>query len=300
MRLAGAYVALVTPLTRRGELNSEALAGLLEHVIAGGVDGVSVLGSTGECASLPPRLRLEAVRETVRLCRRRVLVAAGIADSSADATIEQIDSLAELGVDLVLVTPPFYYPPTQEEVVAFYEGVAARTPIPIVLYNIPHFTKVRIEPAVVARLARDNRIVGIKDSSRDFDYQQALLQQRNPSNDFAILTGTDTQLVAALTSGADGTWAASPNVAPDLDVQILAAWAARDWERATRLQSKVVKLVSACRRGTFPAGWKAALELIGIPAGPPAFPTLPLLPEQVDTLRRQLDALALPVTGVRD
>ncbi len=294
MKLAGAYAALVTPLTEKGELNQEALGRLLDHVINGGVDGISVLGSTGESASLSPRLRLQVVREAVGLCRGRTLVAAGIADSSPEAAIEQINALAELGLGLVLVSPPFYYPPTQEEVARYYEDVAARTPLPIVLYNIPHFTKVRIEPATAARLARDGRIVGIKDSSRDFDYLLALLQRRDPGSDFAILTGSDTQLVAALVSGANGTWAASLNVAPSLDVGILAASARGDWETARGLQAKVIRLVAACRRGTFPAGWKAALKLLGIEAGPPVFPTLPLVGEELAGLRRQLEALDLP------
>lgn len=294
MKLAGAYAALVTPLTEKGELNQEALGKLLDHVINGGVDGISVLGSTGESASLSPRLRLQVVREAVNLGRGRVLMAAGIADSSTEATIEQISAFAEAGLDLVLVCPPFYYPPQQEEVARFYEEVAVRTSLPIVLYNIPHFTKVRIEPTTATRLARDGRIVGIKDSSRDFDYLLTLLQRRDPGSGFAILTGSDTQLVAALVSGADGTWAASLNVAPGLDVEILAASARGDWETARRLQSKVIQLVSACRRGTFPAGWKAALELLGIEAGPPVFPTTPLAGEELAALQRQLEALDLP------
>lgn len=295
MRLTGAYAALVTPLTERGELNSEALIKLLDRIIAAGADGISVLGSTGECASLTRQLRLRVVQEAVSACKGRVMVAAGIADSSAEATIAQINAFAERGIELVLVTPPFYYPPTQEEVIRFYEDVVVRTPLPIVLYNIPHFTKVRIEPRTMRRLASDSRIVGIKDSSRDFDNLQALLQHRDPSSSFAVLTGTDTQLVGALMSGADGTWAASMNVAPGLDVGILKAYSQGDWEKARQLQTKVVQLVTVCRRGTFPAGWKAALELIGIPAGPPAPPTMGLSHEQVAALKEQLEAIDIRV-----
>ncbi len=293
MRLLGAYAALVTPLTERGELNADALVRLLNHVTAGGVNGVSVLGSTGECASLAPAVRLQVVREAVKSCKGRVLVAAGIADSSAEATIAQINAFAESGLDLVLVTPPFYYSSTQPEVVRFYEEVASRTPLPIVLYNIPHFTKVRIEPSTMERLAQDGRIIGIKDSSRDFDYLQQLIQHRDPSSSFAVLTGSDTQLLAALAAGANGTWAASLNVAPGLDPSILAAYARGDWDAAKRLQSKVNQLVSVCRRGTFPSGWKAALELIGIPAGPPALPTMPLGGDELAALKQQLESIDL-------
>lgn len=294
MRIQGAYVALVTPLTEGGELNSEALRQLLDHVIAGGVDGVSILGSTGECATLSPRARLQVVKEGVRLCAGRVLVAAGIADSSPEATIDQVNAFAEVGIDMALVTPPFYYAINQDEVKRFYEEVARRTHVPLILYNIPHMTKVWIEPFTVAHLMKDPKIVGVKDSSRSFEYTQDLAQLRDSSgDDFSILTGSDTQLVAALTVGADGAWAASLNVAPELSVGIIEAHRQGDLERALTLQAQLLQLVRLGRRGTFPAGWKAVLELIGIPAGPPAWPTLPLDAVQVAELKEQLGRIGL-------
>jgi 4-hydroxy-tetrahydrodipicolinate synthase len=293
MKIQGAYAALITPLTESGELNLEALGQLLDHVIAGGVAGVSTLGSTGECATLSPQMRLEVVKETARLCAGRVMVAAGIADSSPEATIEQINSCDELGVDAVLVTPPFYYICNQDEVRRFYEGVARRTELPFVLYNIPHLSKVWVEPDTVAHLVKDPQVIGVKDSSRSFDYTQGLVQLRDSGPDFSIVTGSDTQLVAALTVGADGAWAASLNVAPGLSVGIIEAHRQGDTERARSLQAQLLQLVSLGRWGTFPAGWKAILDLIGIPAGPPAWPTLPLDADRVAELGEQLGRIGI-------
>ncbi len=293
MKLKGAYVALITPLTEREELNSDALAQLLDHVIAGRVNGVAVLGSTGEGATLSRQIRQQVVKEAVRLIERRVLLAAGISDSSPEATVEQINAFAEAGIDVALVAPPFYYAIDQDEVKRFYEVVAERSAIPIMIYNIPHLTKIWIQPAPVAHLTKDATIIGVKDSSRSFDYTQDLVHLRDSGPDFSVLTGNDTQLLAALSAGADGTWAASLNVSPALSVGIIDAFNQGNMMEARSLQEQVVKLVALGRWGTFPAGWKAILELIGIPAGPPAWPTIPLSPEKKAQMREQLTILGI-------
>lgn len=283
MEIRGAYAALVTPLTETGELNSEVLAQLLDHVIAAGVDGISVLGSAGECPSLTPQMRLQVVREAVRLCRGRVLVAAGIADSSAEAVVSQINDFADAGLDLAMVAPPFFYPINQEEVKRFFEGVAARTPLPMVLYHVPQMTKVPIEPSTAAYLSKNSKIVGLKDTGRNIDYTQDLVQLRDPSDQFGIVLGTDTQLVAAMTIGADGVWAASLNAAPELSVGIITAFRRGDKEDAMRLQIRLRQLVALGRLGTFPSGWKVILDAMGIPVGPPAWPTM--MPTQAEVAR---------------
>ncbi len=242
-----------------------------------------MLGSAGECASLTPQLRLQVVREAVRLCRGRALVAAGIADSSAEAVVAQINAFADEGLELAMVAPPFFYPINQEEVKRFFEGVAARTSLPMVLYHVPQMTKVPIEPSTAAYLSRNSNIVGLKDTGRNIDYTQNLVQLRDPSDQFGIVLGTDTQLLAALTIGADGVWAASLNAAPELSVGIIAAFRAGDKEEAVRLQTKLRQLVALGRLGTFPSGWKVILDAMGIPVGPPAWPTM--MPTQAEVTR---------------
>jgi 4-hydroxy-tetrahydrodipicolinate synthase len=222
------------------------------------------------------------------------MVAAGIADSSPGAIIQQINACANLGVDAALVTPPFYYICSQDEVKRFYEGVARRTELPFVLYNIPHLSKLWVEPATVAHLVKDPQVIGVKDSSRSFDYTQDLVQLRDSDYDFSIVTGSDTQLVAALAVGADGAWAASMNVAPGLSVGIIEAHRQGDGEKARALQAQLLRLVSLGRWGTFPAGWKAIIDLIGIPAGPPAWPTLPLTADRAADLKEAFDKLGIP------
>jgi 4-hydroxy-tetrahydrodipicolinate synthase len=291
MRIQGGWAALVTPLTSTGELHTEALAQLVDRVAAGGVDGVSTLGSTGECATLSPALRLRMVKETVRLCTDRVVVAAGISDSSPEACVEQINACAEAGAAVALVTPPFYFQLNQEEVKRFYEELTRRSDLPVVLYNIPHLTKIWIEPATVAYLVKDPKIIAVKDSSRSFDYTQNLVSLRRPEHPFAIMTGSDTQLIAALTIGADGAWAASMNVAPELTTGIIRAQRGGDLTTAFFLHRQLMALVALGRRGTFPAGWKALVELIGIPVGPPAWPTMPLSVAEVADLQVQLDQI---------
>src|SRR5438874_39296 len=168
--LAGVIPALATPLTRDGGVDEAGVERLVGHVLAGGVAGLLPLGSTGECSSLDEGSRRAMLAAVVQANAGRVPVICGVAQTHLAAAQLEVAAAAALGADAALVTPPFYYPMDQAGVLAFYRTLARRSPIPILLYNIPQFTKVVAEPETVATLAREGSLVGIKDSSRNFEY----------------------------------------------------------------------------------------------------------------------------------
>ncbi|HKC18794.1 MAG TPA: dihydrodipicolinate synthase family protein, partial [Candidatus Dormibacteraeota bacterium] len=141
-RYAGVFVALATPMTREGRVDEPGVARLVDHVVAGGVHGVLALGSTGETASLDESSRRAALAATVTAAAGRVPVICGVAQSHVGAARAEIEAAARLGADAVLVAPPFYYPTDQAGVLAFYRELGAQAPLPVMLYNIPQFTKV--------------------------------------------------------------------------------------------------------------------------------------------------------------
>lgn len=288
--LRGSIVALVTPLTADGDLDEAGLERVLKHVVDGGVSGVAVLGSTGECASVPAKLRARVLGRAVAAVRGAVPVLTGVAQCALQDALAEIEQAAELGAAAVLVPPPFYYLAEQGGVKAYFERVAARSALPVVLYHIPHLTKVPIAPAAVAELAKLERIIGIKDSSRDFENLQQLLLATRFRPDFRVVTGTDTLLVASLQAGAHGTICASANVAPRLSAEICRVVGEGRVEEARAVQERLIKVVAACRKGTFPSGWKAALGLLGLCGDAPALPLQPLGPALRDQLRSELVA----------
>jgi 4-hydroxy-tetrahydrodipicolinate synthase len=212
--LAGVVPALISPLRRDGRVDEAAVARLVDHVIDGGVSGLLPLGSTGETASLDETARRTILECVVAAAAGRVPVICGVAQSHVSAARVEVEAAARLGADAVLVAPPFYYPMDQATLLAFYRDLAATTTVPILLYNIPQFTKVVAEPASVAMLAREGTIAGIKDSSRDFEYFEGVCIATRELPRFRIFTGSDTMLLPSLAMGGAGTICGAANVAP--------------------------------------------------------------------------------------
>src|SRR5438270_2870359 len=219
-RVSGVLVALATPLNRDGSVDEPSITRLVEHVLAGGVHGLLPWGSPGAGAALDEAARRRVLSAVVEAGAGRVPVICGVAQSSVVLVRTEIESAARLDADAVLVAPPFYYPMDQASVLAFYRRVADAAPVPVLVYNIPQFTKVVVEPATVAALANEGAIRGIKDSSRDFEYFEGVCIATRDVAGFRVFTGSDTMLVASLAAGAAGTICGAGNVAPHWVVRI--------------------------------------------------------------------------------
>jgi 4-hydroxy-tetrahydrodipicolinate synthase len=263
-RLSGVLVALASPMTREGEVDLGGVARLVEHVIDGGVHGVLALGSTGETASLDERSRRMVLDGVIKAAGGRVPVLCGVAQSQLASAVAEVEAAAKAGADAALVAPPFYYPTDQAGVLAFYRAVAIRASIPILVYNIPQFTKVVMEPATLAALATEGAVQGIKDSSRDFEYFEGVCIATRDVAGFRVFTGSDSMLVASLAVGGAGTICGAGNIAPAWVVRIYDEFAGGDLAAARLSQDKLYKLVMALRGGVFPSAIKAALHLEGI------------------------------------
>jgi dihydrodipicolinate synthase/N-acetylneuraminate lyase len=212
--LTGVLPALISPLDSGGSVDEAAVARLVDHMIDGGVAGLLALGSTGEGASLDEKARRTMLSSTVAAAAGRVPVICGVAQSHLAAARVEVEAAVRLGAAAALVAPPFYYPMDQATVLAFYRQLAADSPLPLLLYNIPQFTKVVAQPETIATLAREGTIAGIKDSSRDFEYFEAVCIASRELTAFRVFTGSDTMLLPALMMGAAGTICGAANVAP--------------------------------------------------------------------------------------
>jgi 4-hydroxy-tetrahydrodipicolinate synthase len=291
--LRGVLPALVTPLTREGAVDEPAMRRVVEHTLAGGVNGLLALGSTGEVASLDATARRQVLAAVVRAGAGRVPVLCGIAHSRlADAVVE-VAAAAEIGADAVLVAPPYYYPTDQPTVLSFYRTLARKSPLPILVYNIPQNTKVVADPATVAALAREGTVVGIKDSSRDFEYFESVCMATRELPHFRIFTGSDTMLLPSLVMGGAGTICGGANIAPGWVVRIFDDFERGDWDAARTHQDLLLELVQAVRPGVFPSAIKAALHLQGLCEPWLAPPVAPLGEAGVARLRDQMQAWGL-------
>ena len=291
--LRGVLPALVTPLTRDGAVDEPAVQRLVEHVLAGGVHGLLALGSTGEVASLDDAARGKVLAAVVNAASGKVPVLCGVVQSQLAAARADVRIAAGLGAAAALVAPPYYYPIDQATVLAFYRRLAEDSPIPLFIYNIPQNTKVVVEPATVAALAREGSVAGIKDSGRDFEYFESVCVATRDLPDFRIFTGSDTMLLASLAMGGAGTICGAANIAPSWGVRIYDDFERGDLKAARAHQDLLIQLVQAIRPGVFPAAIKAALHLQGICGQWLAPPIAPLDDVSVARLRERLQAWGL-------
>ncbi len=287
--LSGVLPALVSPLRRDGSADESGIKRLVDHVIAGGVHGLLALGSTGEGASLGERIRWQVLTSVIEAGAGRVPVICGVAQPHLDAARGEVAAASRLGADAALVAPPFYYPTDQATVRAFYRRLAADSKIPLLLYNIPQFTKVVAEPATVVELATEGAIAGIKDSSRDFEYFENVRLATRSLEHFRVFTGSDTMLLASMAMGGAGTICGAANVAPSWVVRVFDDFRRGDWNSARADQEALIELVNVLRAGVFPASIKAALQLQGICEPWPAPPTAALDDAATARLRESLD-----------
>src|SRR5207244_2761058 len=232
-----------------------------------------------------------ALKAVLDAAAGRVPVICGVAQPNLQSARTEVEAAARLGADAVLVAPPFYYPMDQASVLAFYRAVAEAAAVPVLVYNIPQFTKVAVEAATVATLAGEGAIRGIKDSSRDFEYFEGVCIATREVAGFRVFTGSDTMLVASLAAGGSGTICGAANIAPDWVVRVYDDYARGDLAAARAGQDKVYQLVMALRGDVFPSAIKAALHMLGICEPWPAPPATRLDERRKSRLRDRLAEL---------
>jgi dihydrodipicolinate synthase/N-acetylneuraminate lyase len=273
-RPGGIVCPLVTPMSADGRLDEGVLRDLIDALVPA-LDGLFVLGSSGELTWLPDDVAIRVAQVAVDQVGGRIPVYVGIGDTGLGRTLARADRVADTGADYLVVAAPFYYSITSEaKVVEYFETVAERASAPVVLYNIPQNTHLALSPSTVGTLSRHPNIVGIKDSAGDWIAFDKFLALR--ADDFSVMQGREHLAAISLWSGADGVISALANFAPRL-LQALAT-AIRDEHpraEALALQATIGELAAVFDQGDWLAGLKCALRTVGWKVGEPSPPIPP-------------------------
>ncbi len=268
MKLRGIIPPLVTPLAGRDALDEEGLERLVAHVLDGGVQGVFILGSTGEAPSLSYALRRRLIRRVCDLAAGRAPVLVGVTDTAFVESVNLAAAAAEAGASAVVLSTPYYFPAGQAELTEYIQDILPQLPLPAVLYNMPGCTKVWFEIETLRTLADHDKIVGIKDSGGDLEYFASLLTLRQRRPDWSILIGPEHLLVEAVRRGGDGGVCGGANMFPRLFVECYEAAVAGDPKRTEELAARINDLQRLYTIGRYPSRFikatKCALSLLGI------------------------------------
>lgn len=267
-KLQGIVPPMVTPLTDRDQLDHAGLEKLIEHMLAGGVHGLFVLGTTGEAPSLSYRLRRELISKVCQQVGRRVPVLVGITDTSFVESVGVAQHAAQAGADAVVLATPYYFPAGQTELHDYVEHLVPELPLPLVLYNMPSLTKVWFELETLQRLTSLKQIIGIKDSSGDLSYFASLMTLREQRPDWSIMIGPEAMLPQAMALGGNGGVTGGANPFPKLFVELYEASTAGDAQRLAQVQARVEKLQGIYEVGKYASRFikatKCSLSLLGI------------------------------------
>lgn len=268
-KLEGIIVPMVTPLHSNGELDKKGTERLIRHLIHGGVQGIFILGTTGEASSLKPIIKKELIEITCKEALGQPLVLVGITHTALDVSLKIAKTAKENGADAVVAAPPYYFHLDQDDLFKYYIKLADQSPLPLFLYNFPIMTKSTLEPETVQKLSQHPNIIGIKDSSGNGVYFQKLLALKKGNPEFSVLIGPEEMLAQSVFSGGDGGVNGGANIFPSLYVRLFEAAKNHDFDMVNKIQPiilEISKKIYGCstKTSSYLCGVKESLYYLGI------------------------------------
>jgi 4-hydroxy-tetrahydrodipicolinate synthase len=239
----GVIPPMVTPLLPGGTPDIESLDHLVDHLIETGVNGLLVLGSTGEAGMLSQNSREQVLRQTVERSRGRVHVMAGVPALGSNDAVAMVRRWSELEPDSLLVTAPYAFQLSPSELTEHFKLVAGSTSIPVLAYNIPVRVQVVLQPAWIADLAREGVIHGVKDSSGDVQAAHTLATATSELSGFRRYTGSEQAMDSWLLAGFDAVVPGLANPFSRFHVELTRRASVGDWPGARRVQDAIVDLL---------------------------------------------------------
>jgi 4-hydroxy-tetrahydrodipicolinate synthase len=288
--LTGSMPALVTPF-RDGRVDEAALEALVDWQVAEGSSGLVPCGTTGESATLSIEEHDHVIALTVKAARGRVPVIAGCGSNDTMVAIHHVARAAAAGADAALLVCPYYNRPGQRGLLAHFRAVAERSPLPILLYNIPGRSGIDMATETMAELAEHPKIVGVKESTGDINRISEI--RHACGRDFLIFSGNDSMTLGILAHGGHGAISVTANVAPGLNARQVKAALDGDFATALALQDRLWPLHTALFADPSPGPTKYALSLLGRMTADVRLP----IPEPTPAARAEVDA-ALAHAGI--
>ena len=259
--MKGSLVPLVTPF-HDGAFDEAAFRALIEWQIASGSHGLVITGTTGEPSALSGDERRGVIETAIAAVGRRVPVIAATGTNNYAETLELTRFAGRAGAEAALVVVPYYIRPSQEGLYRYFRAIAEGVDIPVIIYNIPGRTAANIEPATIARLARDCRtIIGVKEANKDFEHVNRVLHLCGRG--FLVYSGIELLCFPMLAIGGAGHMSATGNVLPREVAQLYELAASGQWDAARELHYRLLPMNDALFLETNPVPVKTALGLMG-------------------------------------
>ncbi len=259
MEFRGVYTALVTPF-KDGQVDWQCLRKLVEFQVQGNVAGIVPVGTTGESPTLSCKEHLKVIETVIEVANGRCQIIAGTGANSTEEAIELTIEAKKLGADATLQVSPYYNKPTQEGLYRHFSVIADKVGLPVMLYNVPGRSGVAIAETTVARLAKNPKILAIKEAAGSVDRVSAILDLCN----IAVLSGDDSLTLPMMSVGASGVVSVASNLIPSELTEMVEAYANGNAAEALKLHQKYYGLFRDLFIETNPIPVKAAMAMTGL------------------------------------
>lgn len=277
--------AIVTPMTPTG-IDYEALGRFLEFQIASGINGIVVMGTTGENATIEPEDQKRVIAYTVEKVNHRVPVIAGTGTNNTEHVLANTRNACQVGADAILVVTPYYNKATQNGLIQHFTTVADASTVPMIVYNVPGRTGCNLLPKTLAKLAEHPNIVGVKEATGNMAQMVEIMHLCGDKLD--VYSGEDALTVPMMAMGAAGTISVLSNVVPKQAVAMSDACLAGDYQTAAKLQCDLLPLIDALFSEVNPIPAKAAVSAMGYGQEVLRLPLTPMEPATRAVLMEQL------------
>ncbi len=293
-KFSGVLPPILTPLKSADTVDVPAMKRHTDSLINAGCHGIFVCGTTGEGPNLTLRSWQGAVEAVAEAANGRAPVYAGAIDVSLARVKERLNILGKIGVDAAVVTAPFYFRHEGADLLEHFRRAADSSPVDVLIYNIPQMVACSIPASVVLEAQKIRRIIGVKDSSGDWELMQTMLHERTRS-DFEILCGNELIMGAAMLCGADGIVPGAANFNPSLTISLYEAGRSKDVDKTFELQRRLVRMRRFYAEDPSPlVAMKVACEMLGICGPATSFTYETPTAERVERIRSLLESEGLP------
>lgn len=283
----GAGVALITPFNDDLSIDFASLGQLIEHQIAGGMDYLVSLGTTGETATLSLDEKKQVWKFTAEKVAGRVPLVAGIGGNNTQEVIHEMKATDLTGYSAILSVSPYYNKPTQEGIYQHYKAISEHAPLPIILYNVPGRTGSLISVETIVRLAQDfKNIIAIKEASGSFDQFNKIM--RDKPVDFCLISGDDPITLPMMAVGAVGIISVVGNAFPKEVSQLARLCSHQKYKEARALHNTLLRITELCFVDGNPAGVKAILSEMGIGKEVVRLPLTPVNESTREAIKNEL------------
>lgn len=289
LNLQGVITALITPFNSQG-IDSHGLRSNIQFQINSGVNGIFVLGSTGEAATITKNERREVIKIAVEEAKGLVPVFVGTGTNCTKTTFEYTDEAKNLGANCAVIVTPYYNRPSQEGLYRHFQAIHSNCEIPICLYNNPFRSVVNLENETILRLAQLPRIIGLKDSTGNIEKFKELnsLLPIHRSHPFYLLAGDDDKALEFIQEGAKGLFSVASNLIPKKIKELINLALNKEYEKAFDLNNYLKDFLKAIFIEANPTAVKTAMTLWNIPAGPCRLPLCEINDTNLNTLKEIL------------